>query len=429
LVLSGCALLDSQSGPSSQDPGGGGNRKVLGDFSASATRELDLLFVIDNSATMADEQRLLTDAFPRLLDDLRANSGGLPSLHIGVVSSNVGVSFEGVKGCPPGGDRGRLQSSPRLPGCSAPNGLWIVDEEQPGGPRMQNYAGSLRDVFACIATLGTEGCGFEQHLESMRQSFNTSNGENQGFLRPQAKLAVILVADEDDCSARDPEVFEPQNPELGPMSSFRCTEYGVLCEGRPLERTVTSYQSCTPRGDSFLAHPEEYAAFLKTLRPATDSLYVAAIAGPTDPFTTQPMPGTGFVELAPSWGDAVPAVRLKSFVDQFPGRGLFAPLCSGFQSFLSSVARDLAVTHTQCLTADPRDNEKQEPDCTVIEIYPSGGSRQLQSCDRSPQPCYRWGFDTEGCTATKRGLSLLVERGGSTPDPGTHVVVECVLPG
>ena len=42
---------------------------------------------------------------------------------------------------------------------------------------------------------------------------------------------MIFIQDEDDCSTRDPQMFDtsqtsPSDP-LGPLSSFRCFEFGV----------------------------------------------------------------------------------------------------------------------------------------------------------------------------------------------------------
>ena len=45
----------------------------------------------------------------------------------------------------------------------------------------------------------------------MKRALDGSNPENEGFLRDDAFLAVIFVADEDDCSAFSRGVFDPDN--------------------------------------------------------------------------------------------------------------------------------------------------------------------------------------------------------------------------
>src|SRR5512144_440234 len=71
---------------------------VVGDLQDVATlraipnRDLDVLFVVDNSPSMADKQRSLAANFPRMMDVLATLDGGLPNLHIGVVTSDMGTS-------------------------------------------------------------------------------------------------------------------------------------------------------------------------------------------------------------------------------------------------------------------------------------------------------------------------------------------------
>ncbi|MBU1241390.1 hypothetical protein KJ865_16880, partial [Myxococcota bacterium] len=66
---------------------------VISDFSAlqGATRNVDLLFSIDNSLSMAAEQALLTSQFSELMRVLKDISGGLPNVHIGVISTDLGT--------------------------------------------------------------------------------------------------------------------------------------------------------------------------------------------------------------------------------------------------------------------------------------------------------------------------------------------------
>ncbi|HTM20498.1 MAG TPA: hypothetical protein VL172_08325, partial [Kofleriaceae bacterium] len=134
-------------------------------FPVHLNRDLDLLFVIDNSRSMTPEQDSLAVNFYRLIDALESLPTGLPNLHIGVISTDMGAG----ESCNTN-DGGRLQVTPRVAGCAPPGPEpYIVDI---GGVR--NYSGTLADTFSCIARLGPNGCGFEQTLSSLRAALDGS---------------------------------------------------------------------------------------------------------------------------------------------------------------------------------------------------------------------------------------------------------------
>jgi hypothetical protein len=58
---------------------------------AMPNRDLDLLFLIDNSPSMTDKQASLVANFPRMIDTIAMLPGGLPNLHIGVATSDMGT--------------------------------------------------------------------------------------------------------------------------------------------------------------------------------------------------------------------------------------------------------------------------------------------------------------------------------------------------
>src|SRR5690606_31495398 len=139
----------------------------------------------------------LAAAFPQMIDVLGQLDGGLPNLHIGVVTSDMGTSTPagigpsvgsgGTGGCAGTGDDGVLRTVPGMTEAF----LSDVDDE---GTRVRNFTGELRDVFGELAQV-PYGCGFEQHLAAMRRALEQP--ANAGFLRPEANLAVVILADED----------------------------------------------------------------------------------------------------------------------------------------------------------------------------------------------------------------------------------------
>jgi MYXO-CTERM domain-containing protein len=300
---------------------------------------LDILFVVDNSGSMAEEQTALVASFPRFLNVLSSLPMGPPDLHIAVISSNVGISPFQTTGCVGNGDDGRFQNAPRT-ACTPPSGYFISDVGDPlTGDRITNYPATttLPDVFSCIAKLGTTGCGLEQHFESMKRALDGHRPENVTFLRDDATLVIIFVADEDDCSASDGDVFDPEQTDisdpLGVFSSFRCSEYGITCEEGNLARAPGMYTGCVPRSDSpYIHHPDHYVEFLRSLKADPDKLVVAAIVGTPTPVEVR-LDFQGDPELAPSCGFgsasfAEPGVRFQYLLSQFPDRSMLVPICN-----------------------------------------------------------------------------------------------------
>jgi len=250
---------------------GGGPIEVT-QFSVVTNRALDLLFVIDNSPSMREKQIALANAFPRLLDVLAGIDGGLPDLHIGVVTSDMGttsaasgeptagVGQPGNGGCAGRGDDGALR---HIDGMAA---RFLSTALAPDGTRVTNYTGELRDMLGALTQVGAGGCGFEQHLRAMQRA--VENPLNVGFLRPDANLAVVILADEDDCSARTGALFGPEAEALGPLTSFRCFAHGVSCD-----------EGVTTVGAKSGCRPDDASDIIAGVAPFVDAL----VAGRTTP--------------------------------------------------------------------------------------------------------------------------------------------------
>ena len=197
-----------------------------------------------------------------------------------------------------------------------------------------------------MAQLGTDGCGFEQHLESMRRGLE--NGKGNGFLRDDAFLAVIFIQDEDDCSASDGEIFNPdqdlndRGSTLGELSSFRCFEFGTTCEPAD-ERTTGPRDNCTPADDSpYIAPVSDYVSYLQGIKEDPTDVIVAAITGPTGPVNVAEDPdkdelwvppacvvcndgaancdAAGRSEANDALVAAAPGIRMNTLLQGFPGR-------------------------------------------------------------------------------------------------------------
>src|SRR3954471_6095092 len=60
------------------------------DIPINVNRNLDILFVIDDSPSMGDKQINLAANFPKFMDVLDSIPGGRPYVHIAVVTSDLG---------------------------------------------------------------------------------------------------------------------------------------------------------------------------------------------------------------------------------------------------------------------------------------------------------------------------------------------------
>jgi hypothetical protein len=283
-------------------------------------REVDILFLVDNSPSMDPKQKALADNFPLMIAELDKLQDGRPDLHIGVVSSDMGAGGQGIGGnCNVVlGDRGLLwgnvdpgpsytytsmqecydkapvratvapnscwalaQNPPITDGCGLNSGArWIEDIQAPNGTagRVMNYKGgqaALPTVFSCLAkAVGVGGCGYEHQLQAVRVALNPQqigcdkdgkncqqdvNMANVGFLRESAYLAVILITDEDDCSAEpnnqaNDNIFmdQPKDPNGASTetASMRCAARAHLCNGNPIPDYVDPANGYTGSGFS-----------------------------------------------------------------------------------------------------------------------------------------------------------------------------------
>jgi hypothetical protein len=456
LVAVGCK---SETTPIEPDP------VVLDPVPLAITRELDVLFVVDNSGSMRQEQVALASGFNRFTEALQDQEGGLPGLQIGVVSSNVGTAPVGGGGdqCAGQGDDGALLIAEACPALTD-GSRFIRDLPATGGEREVNYAGTLGEQFGCMAQLGTSGCGFEQHFESMRRALSEQE-LNAGFLRPGASLAVLFVADEDDCSAHDRGIFDAsqddRDSELGELSSFRCFEFGVECA--PVaggERVLGPRTDCAPEeGSRYIESVSTYIDFLRGLKADPDKVFVSAITGDSAPVVIQEDPEKTPSELvvAPTCTicpggaatgcsslealvSAAPAIRMQALVDAFGASGHRQDICAydaatdslDFGAALAGVAEHLAPRiATACLEVMPLDTDAAavgtQVTCEVVESA-GGAETAIPACDATASnlPCFRLRDNPDQCPAT--GLALAIERGEAPAPAGAVQSLRCALP-
>ncbi|HVY37882.1 MAG TPA: MYXO-CTERM sorting domain-containing protein [Polyangia bacterium] len=367
--------------------------------------DLDILFMIDNSSSMTPLQMKMLTQDPSFMTVLAGFPNGLPNIHVAVVSSDMGAPGDSSSsiGCTTTGDNGVFQSTPR--GTCASTTLTAGSKFISNVGGQANYTGSLPDVFSCIAQLGSSGCGFEHQLAAVARALGADGAapppENAGFLRPNAELAIVMLTNEDDCSAKaNTTLFSLNggtqsitNP-LGPIANYRCNQFGHLCKN-PLSATPNALISpplnapangttppsltltdCESNDTGMLASVADLVAGIKGLKAhPDDQIVVGAISPPKTPYTavwlppSAPPPGTSG-ELWPqiqhscgaagdsnvnpaatqhttdgSFGD--PGVRISQWVQGFGANGVVASICDADYGIAFQAIADKIQAHLQ----------------------------------------------------------------------------------
>jgi hypothetical protein len=225
------------------------------------TDKVDLLLVVDNSASMQDKQAVLAQTMPRLLgqlvnppcvddsgnyaehqpaspDETCPDAGTMRThlpvqdLHLGVVTSSLGGhGNEDFCNGQRQNDRGRLVDGSVI---SGPGSFLDWDTADPEDPESISEVNELVDqAQRLVSAVGEEGCGYEATLEAWYrflvdpvppevvtmgggdaespQDYKTVRvgvdeevlREREEFLRPDSALVIVILSDENDCSIRD----------------------------------------------------------------------------------------------------------------------------------------------------------------------------------------------------------------------------------
>jgi hypothetical protein len=443
---------DDDGGDPGDGPGGDGGTPELFDIPTALLAPLDILFVIDDSFTMVQEQEALAAGIPAFVEAL-AGSDEPVDLHIGFVSSNLGTAPVGSGGesCAGEGDEGHLLVRVACDPLSD-DARYVAHAIDSEGEASVNYTGELAAQLQCMTQLGTSGCGFEQHLESMKRALE-NEVENAGFLREDANLAVIVLADEDDCSVYDRSLFTVQpggdtrTSPLGELSSFRCFEFGIACaEDGDGERKLGERTGCVPDDASDYVEPiATYAEFLTGLKGGRHRVVFATLVGDSEPVAvgiedTQDRlwvepeckvcpGGTSSCTSSESLVTAAPAIRLNALAERFSGRSQVEDICAydeeadalDYAAALARIGERLRIDGgTRCLESAPADRDPDtvglQPLCEVVE-----GEETIPSCADLSAPCWYLSRAAE-CAGSE--TALVIDRGAAALGGG-ELVIRC----
>ncbi len=147
-------------------------------------RKVDILWVIDNSGSMASSQRNLTDNFQSFIQKFLQTDS---DFHMAVTTTDAFLSPYASQYSA----YSRIRDGVTNQDMNNHSGVFVMRKDTP----------NLNSVFLTNVTQGIRGSGDERAFSSMETTLNDS--WNASFRRPDAFLAVIIVSDEDDFSHND----------------------------------------------------------------------------------------------------------------------------------------------------------------------------------------------------------------------------------
>jgi hypothetical protein len=265
-------------------------------FEQRAAEAVDVLFVIDNSLSMEREQASVIANAGRFLSRLSASGA---DYRVGVISTDMDhptcqrIQAQRPAGAPQGACGFFADGD-----ASARDPAWrtIDPGDQP----------SPRAAFARVANLGLGGSAREEGLAAALRATRPilRGGHNQGFLRPDAALALIFVSDEEDQSPLSPGAY---------VAAFRSLKGAARPERLSASAVVTTGAACAY--ETGLRYRAVAEALSGLVRPICTSDWAGVVSDLADralglrasfPLAQPPVPGSlaVFVDGARAPSDA-----------------------------------------------------------------------------------------------------------------------------
>jgi hypothetical protein len=225
-VFGGCGailgldgLKDRADGGASAEDGGDGpvnpNPDAIG---ATVASKVDVLVVVDNSASMGDKAALLATSIATLL---RRITAVVADVHVGVIATSLGSMGGDV--CTGGGPSQNTLAHLSTVGAGGGNVLGTTKGFlEYGGGGTSSVDALITGTESLIGGIGQTGCGLEAQLESTYRFLiqpdpwasvvvkanvaqyegidNVLLQQRKAFLRPDSFVVVVLLTDEDDSS-------------------------------------------------------------------------------------------------------------------------------------------------------------------------------------------------------------------------------------
>lgn len=179
--------------------------------------EVDILWIVDSSGSMSEEQSYLGQNFSSFLSQLLANS---TDFQVGVTSTDICSSTT------PSSVPLSIRYCPTLDGTAATRlrGSLIGST---GQKVLKPSTNDISPKFLQYASVGIQGSGYEHGLKAAEMAVEKSlAGQNENLVRPNAFLAVIVVSDEEDdgIGLGMTDSYSGQNYVERGLTSFRYTD-------------------------------------------------------------------------------------------------------------------------------------------------------------------------------------------------------------
>jgi hypothetical protein len=368
----------------------------------------DLLIVIDDSRSMTPKQLRLAAELSTFIDSLLSSAIAL-DLHVAVTNTSIdewgssttpgrttyGTTFPGPAGTPyPAGTAIAVEQDPSGIG-SAGHFLWGTQYDPAhvastwGGPRLLSSAtmsrAELARDFKANVLQGNWGSGKEQPLRAMALALAkaSAGGLNFGFQRDGARLAVVILTDEDDCS-------DSAAPYLTTDGTCHNPSYWGSLD--PLPAYVSTLTAADP--DAVVAVIGEYVGTTAAVCEAG------------------PYPN----------GPPAPPARLDQFLsllDPTGARTLRASLCDDFGTVLLTLAQ-MIIPQTMPLRQAPQDYRMM-----AVSVAKASGATQPCELEPSGSPG-AGGAGVIYTPAPAGGLPTLTFQGACRLGPGDRVDLRIV---
>jgi hypothetical protein len=461
-------------------------------FTQKVDNDLDILFMIDNSKSMtAMQQKLLAQlpSFMNVLETLPIK----PNLHVAVVSSDMGAKSDtALMSCTPLGNQGQFFSQPEgscLATTLTAGQTFISDVDG-----VSNFTDPIASVFQCIGYLGATGCGFEHQLASIDRALGADGlgqvpSPNSGFLRSNASLGIVILTNEDDCSApTDTTIYSlngsPEsitNPD-GPIADYRCNggrRGGHLCKdpnsasagyatppvnppsdasGSPAMLPLADCKD-NDSGSSALTPVSKFVSDIKALKPDPDhQILVGEIIAPAAPYAVEWVPAVtpaGTTENWPqvmhscgaaggpgvnpdpstqtvadgSFGD--PGVRVAEFAHAFRN-SVVASICDAdySQSMTQIAAAFSHLITPPCIESKIQNDANGNPDCSVIENLTDASGNQthraIPNCNENGNTAPCWSLAPGMMGCTGQSLKV-IDTAANMMSSSENSTVSCAL--